>query len=197
MERLTVVVRRRALRPVALGLLAVMLTGCPGRGEGNDMESAQAQLQARPSYEAAEADYLAMLNEMRAAFNAVNPDLLWLDKPGVFNEGFCAPPFSDVDQAASANYDSGDAAGELTPAQWEQAAQGVAAVGARHGFTHVERLKNGPSQFYVVLHGRWDDKVEFGYEANRVVLSVYGACFIRTVPATPYDPFTEDATPSS
>ncbi|MFI7589844.1 LppA family lipoprotein [Spongisporangium articulatum] len=167
-----------------------------------DSVEAEQELRSRPSFESAQADYLAMLDAMREAFSQVTPSLRWkTTMSAVFNQGLCAPPFTKVEGAGSATYDSGDAVGVIAVGDWPRTEQAVAAVGARYGFTGSQAMQKGPTNFYVVLHGRYGDTVEFGFlDGSRVVLSVYGACFIRQVEPTPYvppDPFAQSPTPSS
>ena len=137
------------------------------------------QLRARPTFEQAEREYLAMLQEMRTALSAVVPALRWRrDTPRQSDRAACRPPFTDVRGADAGTYDSGDAFGAIPDADWLRARQAVTDIAARHGFTTLNELTAKPGNHVIDVIGSWGQTVQLG-TAENTTLVVLGPCLLH------------------
>ncbi len=137
------------------------------------------QLRARPSFEQLEREYLAMLDEMRAALSGVVPALRWrTPRSSVRGGSLCREPFTTVDGAAIGDYDSGSALGNVPDADWPRAVQVVAGIAARHGLTQLTPLTDRPGDHVVNISGPWGQSLEFGTAVD-TTLAVFGPCLLH------------------
>jgi hypothetical protein len=151
-----------------------------------------AELQRRPTFEAASAEYTAMLDEMRTALTQINPALRWTSPKTTARGNGCLPPFDDVKAAASAIVDTGGADGNVSVADWPKALTALTEIAARHRFTHVQVLVADASRHVVVFKDDWGGSVELGSQID-TSLGVISGCFIQEHPVV-YRP--DPTTPS-
>jgi hypothetical protein len=137
------------------------------------------QLRARPSFEQATADYLAMLDQMRTAISGIVPTLHWKTARS-FQDGsaFCGEPFTDVPGTSTAAYDAGVGEGGIPDADWPRVEQAVIEIAKKHGFTTVTPLVSKTGDHVLDIHGPWGARLELGSEVN-TVLGIFGACFLH------------------
>ncbi|GLY28107.1 LppA family lipoprotein [Kineosporia sp. NBRC 101731] len=143
----------------------------------------QKQLQARPSFAQAGADYKALLEEVRDLLSDVEPDLTW-DNDGARQSGesFCSEPFTDVPDARYAIYDVGTGKGALPEDRWSEVQNKVATVAAQYGFTEIALENHTPGNLILVIAGPWDNTLELR-SAKNTTLAVFGGCFIKSEPS--------------
>lgn len=140
---------------------------------------AQEQLTSRPSFEAAERDYLDTLDEVRATVGAAVPDLQWrAEAASRSDRGVCAAPFDRVDGAKTGIYSSGDAVGAIPDQRWPEVLASVTALLRDRGFGEVTVLQDEPGAHEVsVGDPATGARVVLGTNVN-TILTLYGGCFL-------------------
>lgn len=167
--------RRAAL---AGGLLGLLLTACGNGAPLNSTSQAAETLAQRPTFEAAEQDYLNLLRESRAAIASTSPQVTFSGEPVRANETLCKAPFDQVEGRRSGLYRiEGEGQGAITDAQWPTALAAVAAVATKHGFGAPQAIKDEPGDHVVAFYGPYDEELSFGTKVN-TILGLYGACFL-------------------
>lgn len=142
---------------------------------------ARAQLEQRPTFEEAEAGYLALLRELRRVLDERAPGLRWLEpEPSRSDLGGCGAPFDRVDGAASGIYTAGDAAeGAVEDARWQATLDALLVPLRDRGFDQVTVLQDEPGAHEVsVGDPRTGARVVVGTKVG-TVLTLYGGCFLE------------------
>ena len=140
------------------------------------------QLQARPSFEQATVGYLQMLTEMRAALQAIAPNLRWVHPaPNIVGSAGCEEPFSQIAGTETITYGS-NATGRIPEAQWPRALQQLMAIAATYHFTAAQTLTvpasptpGATAPHIVYLHDPWGGNFTVQTEVN-TVLGVDSPC---------------------
>ncbi len=140
---------------------------------------ARDQLSTRPSFEAAERDYLALLGDVRATVDAASPGLQWRDDTASRSDrGVCGAPFDRVEGAKTGIYTSGDAVGAIPDERWPEVVASVTDVLRDRGFGEVTVLQDEPGSHEIsVGDPATGARVVLGTNVN-TILTLYGACFL-------------------
>lgn len=142
--------------------------------------SPEEELRARPSFEQASREYLAMLDEMRQALSTIVPTLEW-KTPGATQDkatAGCHKPFGDVKGSTTGYYDTGGGRGGVPDEYWPQALQTVTEIAKRHGFTEVITVVDKPGHHVVDLYDNREATLQFLTEVNTII-GINGACFLK------------------
>lgn len=173
-------------------LLALLLAGCGTGGSvggttngadgrssaGKGTSGAAATLASRPTFEAAETDYLALLDEARQAVVATSPQVTFAGVPTRADETLCKAPFDTVEGRRSGLYRiDGQGQGAISDDEWPAALAAVTTVARAHGFGEPKAIKDEPGEHQVAFYGRYDEELSFGTKVN-TTLGIYGACFL-------------------
>jgi hypothetical protein len=154
------------------------------------------QLRARPTFEQAEHDYLALLDQIRAAVSAAVPSLIWQSPKAIrFGQAMCAAPYTDIPGTNNADYDGGYTKGNIPDDVWPTLSRTVIDLAAQHGFTHVIPLVDKPGRHTLVIWDDHDAHLELGTLAA-ATLTLFGGCFLTAAahPSTAPDTAPGDTT---
>lgn len=135
-------------------------------------------LESRPTIDAAEIDYKALITEIRDVFSDLAPDLTWPEGEIEPYEGgtFCEDPFANLSDAWSRIY-RGPSEGAIRDDQWPAAEKRILSVAKDYGFTEVVSKSHRPGLHILSIKGKWGEILDISSAAN-TTLTLYGGCFI-------------------
>lgn len=165
---------RRRL-PVALVVLAVLLSGCGIIG-GESVEDQRATLRQRPDIEQISARYEQMQTEMRDRLSTEIGGLTWV-KYDEEMRGGCGFEFPDVREGKSRSLAGWSALGRLPDDRWDQAVAIVQEITGRYGFGTPEIIVNRPGDHYLVVADPYGGTLDFGTAVN-TILSMHTGCHL-------------------
>ena len=141
------------------------------------------QLRARPTFEQASQDYVALLTEITAAITAVSPTVKWPGTPPQPGPSACAAPFTKVTGASQAEFDFLSANGGSTgvaaipDADWPRVRTTFTDIAKKHGFTTVKLDIDKPGRHELTLGDQYGASVQLG-TIEGTSLGLSGACFL-------------------
>lgn len=158
----------------------LLLSGCDSEKAKDDQVNAYfSELMQRPDIEQMQADYLAMLEEIRGRLvKDIGIESFIPDPDGPISASACPGDLSALSSDAEVRrYRSGRSPGNISDADWPRALKLVAEVAAEQGFDTVTPVIDKPGDHEVAISHPYGAELIFG-TAKNTILSLSTGCHL-------------------
>ncbi|PRX44939.1 putative LppA-like lipoprotein [Prauserella shujinwangii] len=150
-------------------MTALLAGGCDSGSSADDVNEMFGKLMRRPHIEAVQADYLALLDRIRARL----VDQLGI-KPFVpdrepFSGAACPGEMSEVKEAQVRFYPSARSPGTIPDADWPRAVEIVTEITSENGFGEPRTVVDRPGDHEVAIYDTYDAELIIGTAENTIV----------------------------